>query len=96
MLKFKHTGLEEFSFGEDRDENYYILINRKISPEGLNLDKLRLADPRKFDQVLDDMGCIVMLDGTEVDELLQRGELNKQNLHKSLYELAKKEGLIRA
>ncbi|MTI89577.1 MAG: hypothetical protein FH748_16605 [Balneolaceae bacterium] len=94
MLKLKHTGLEEFSFGDEREDLYYVLINRKVSPNGLDLEKIRLADPRAFDRTLEQMGCLIMLNGEEVDELARRGDLNKNQLHKSLYELAKEEGFL--
>ena len=94
MLKLKDTGLEEFSFGEGSDDQFYILVNKKISPDGIDVEKLSKTDPRKFDQVLNDMGCVLMLNGLEVAELCMRGELDNENLHESMYELASEEGLI--
>ncbi len=94
MLKLKDTGLEEFSFGENPDDLFYILVNKKISPEGIDVEKLSKADPRKFDSILNEMGCILMLNGLEVTELCMRGELDNENLHESLFELAEDEGLI--
>lgn len=94
MLKLKDTGLEEFSFGDDADDIFYLLINRKVSPDGLDLDKLRLADPRNFDQTLENMGCMLMLNGEELQELINRGEVDKKDMHRSLYELAVREGII--
>ncbi len=94
MLTLKDTGLEEFSFGEDADDQFYILVNKKISPEGIDVDKLSKADPRTFDAILNEMGCLVMLNGLEVAELCMRGELDNENLHESIFELAKDEGLF--
>ena len=94
MLKQDDTGLEEFSFGDDPDDLFYILVNKKVSPNGINVDKLSKADPRKFDSVLSDMGCVLMLNGLEVTELCMRGDLDNENLHESMFELAKKEGII--
>ncbi|MEX0608194.1 MAG: hypothetical protein WD016_04705 [Balneolaceae bacterium] len=94
MLKLQETGLEEFSFGDEAADTFFILVNKKISPKGINVEKLRLADPRNFDAVLNEMGCIIMLNGIEVEELVRRGELQKENLHKSMYELAINEGLL--
>jgi len=48
----------------------------------------------KFNQVLNDMGCILMLNGIEVTELCMRGELDNDNLHESMFELAKTEGVL--
>lgn len=94
MLKIEETGIEEFSFGGSRSDIFYLLINKKISPEGINIDKLRLSDPRNFDAVLNEMGCLIMLSGEEIDELARRGEIDPNALHKSLYELAAEEGLL--
>lgn len=94
MLKLKDTGLEEFSFGDKPDDLFYILVNKKISPDGIDVERLSKADPRKFDSVLSDMGCVLMLNGIEVTELCMRGELDNENLHESMYELAKDEGII--
>lgn len=94
MLNLKDTGLEEFSFGEEADDQFYVLVNKKISPDGIDVEKLSKADPMKFNQVLSDMGCILMLNGIEVAELCMRGELDNENLHESMFELAKEEGII--
>lgn len=94
MLKLKETGIEEITFGDSRDDVFYLLINRKISPDGINVERLRLSDPRNFDAVLNDMGCIFMLSGVELDELISRGEVDSDRLHESLFELAAEEGLI--
>lgn len=94
MLKLKETGLEEFSFGDNTDDLFYVLVNKRISPEGIDVEKLRLSDPRNFDTVLTEMGCILMLNGIEVEELARRGELDPDNLKESMYNLAREEGLI--
>lgn len=94
MLKKKETGLEEYSFGDERSDLFYILVNKKISPDGIDIKKLSSADPRNFDTVLNEMGCILMLNGIEVDELIRRGELEKNDLHQSMFELAEREGLL--
>lgn len=95
MLKLNETGLEEFSFGDESDDKFYILVNKKVSPDGIDIEKLGKADPMKFDQVLSEMGCVLMLNGLEVAELCMRGELDNENLHESMYELAREEELIR-
>jgi len=94
MPDLKDTGLEEFSFGDDPDDLFYILVNKKVSPNGIDVDKLSKADPRKFDSVLSEMGCVLMLTALEVTELCMRGDLDNENLHESMFELAKKEGII--
>ena len=94
MLKLKDTGLEEFSFGDASDDKFYVLVNKKVSPDGIDVEKLSKADPRNFDATLSDMGCILMLNGIEVAELCMRGDLDNENLHESMFELAKEEGII--
>jgi len=93
-LQQEQTKLETFSFGDSPEDRFYILVNLKSNPEGLNLDKLKLADPRKFDQLLTQMGCILMLSGDELNELIRRKAVNPNALHQSVYELARKEGFI--
>lgn len=97
MLKKNDTKLEIFNFGseENRDEdNFYCLVNLTKSPEGIDLQKLSMADPRNFDEVLNQMGCILLLLGNEVEELIKRGEITDTDLHQSLYDLAVKEEII--
>jgi len=93
-LQQEQTKLETFFFGDNPEDRFYILVNLKSNPEGLNLDKLKLADPRKFDQILKEMGCILMLSGDELNELIRRKAVNPNALHQSVYELARNEGLI--
>ena len=94
MLTLKQTGLEELTFGDQPDDIFVVLVNKLISPNGINLEKLRLADPRHFDAALDQAGCIFMLNNLEIEELVRRDEIDKSDLHTSLFELAKAEGLL--
>lgn len=98
MLEKDDTKLEIFGFGDEEDDNeedtFYCLVNTKQSPDGIDLEKLSMADPRKFDEVLNEMGCILLLRGDEVEELIERDAITDSNLHKSLYELAVEEGII--
>lgn len=96
MLKKDDTKLEIFGFGDDdsEEDTFYCLVNLTKSPDGIDLEKLSMADPRKFDEVLNEMGCILLLQGDEVEELIQRGEISDTDLHKSLYELSVEEGII--
>ncbi len=94
MLTIKQTGLEELSFGDQPDDIFIVLVNKLISPNGIDLEKLRLVDPRHFDTALDQAGCIFMLNNIEIEELTRRGEIDKNDLHTSLFELAKAEGML--
>lgn len=94
MIPIKQTGIEELSFGDSKEDIFHILVNKNISPSGIDLEKLRLADPRNFDAALSNAGCIIMLNELEINELSKRGELDPNNLHESLYELAKNEGML--
>jgi hypothetical protein len=95
MLTLEQTELETFSFGENPDDTYYILVNRKVNPVGVDLIKLSQADPRTLDATLNEMGCILMLSGDEVNELVRRGDADKDDLHRSLFSLARQEGIIK-
>lgn len=99
MLSKDDTKLEIFGFGdEDQDtdqDTFYCLVNLRKSPDGIDLEKLSLADPRSFDEELNRMGCILLLRGDEIEELIRREEINDADLHQSLYDLARREGMIR-
>lgn len=94
MIPFSKTGIEELSFGDQKEDTFHILVNLEVSPDGIDLEKLRLADPRSFDQALEKAGCIIMLNEIEIDELVRRKEVKRDNLHVDLYMLAKNEGLL--
>ncbi len=94
MLNVENTTLESFTFGNKPEDTYYLLIDLVRNEDGINLHKLTNADPRMFDQVLSDMGCILMLSGEEVQELIRRGDVDESNKHASLFKLARAEGLI--
>lgn len=95
MLKNVDTKLEIFGFGEEDSDKFYALVNLKKSPEGIDLKKLSLADPRRFDDELNKMGCILLLRGDEVEELINRGDIKNSDLHQSIYDLAVKENIIK-
>lgn len=94
MLKKEDTKLEIFGFGEEPDDKFYCLVNLKKSPDGIDLKKLSMADPRNFDEALNRQGCILLLKGSEVEELIKRDEITDSNLHQSLYDLAVEEEII--
>jgi len=95
MLPIHQTKLEIIGFGDKPADTFYILIDLNKSPEGIDMEKLRLSDPRNFDQVLDDMGCIVMLSGQELEELIKRGKIEKDDLKSEIYNLAVEESIIK-
>ena len=94
-MKIDQTILQEIEFGTDRADIYYCLIDQKVSPGGLNVDKMRLTDPRNIDLQFREAGCLIMMTGEEVDELIRRGDIESDNLHQSLYTLALREGIIK-
>jgi len=95
MLSKDDTKLEIIGFGEGDSDKFYALVNLKKSPDGIDLKKLSLTDPRRFDEELNKMGCILLLRGDEVEELIERGDLADADLHKSIYDLAVEEEIIR-
>lgn len=95
MLSKEDTKLEIFGFGEEDDDNFYCLVNLTKSPDGIDLKKLSMADPRNFDEALNKQGCILLLRGDEVEELIEREEITDSNLHQSIYDLAVREEIIK-
>ncbi len=94
MKRYKNTTLQIFEFGEEPDDHFYCLVDLKISPEGMDLARMKLADPRNFDQEFQNNGCLLMLTGREVGELQKRNEIDPDNLHQSIFELAEREGIL--
>lgn len=95
MNLYKKTKLDIFEFGDEPDDKFYCLTDLDVSPNGMNADKLRLGDPRNFDQRLKESGCLMMFTGDEVEELISRGELNPEMLHESIVDLGIKDGTLK-
>lgn len=94
MLKKDDTKLEIFGFGDKDDDSFYCLVNLTKSPDGIDLKELSMADPRNFDEALNKQGCILLLRGDEVEELINREEIVDSDLHQSIYDLAVREEII--
>lgn len=94
MLTLEETELQSFSFGNQPEDQYFLLINTRLNPVGIDLAKLSNADPTRFDAVLAEMGCVLMLSGEEMNELIRRGQVDENDRHGTLFELAKAEGLV--
>lgn len=94
-MKFKDTNLQRIDFGEEPADQYYCLVNLKISPDGLDLAKMRLTNPRNIDQEFRQQGMLMMFTGEEIESLINRGDLDRDKLHESLYQLALEEGVIK-
>lgn len=94
-MKLEQTTLQKIEFGENPEDIYYCLIDARISPNGLNIQNMRLTDPRNIDLQFRGNGCLMMFDGNEINELTERGELDKTRLHESLYKLAVRERVIK-
>lgn len=95
MLSKDDTKLEIFGFGDEDEDNFYCLVNLTKSPDGIDLKKLSMADPRNFDEALNKQGCILLLRGDEVEELIERDEITDADLHQSIYDLAVREEIIK-
>lgn len=89
---YERISLEVIEFGDEPEDRFYCLVDLKISPDGLNIEKLKLSDPRNFDQRLKESGCLMMFTGDEIGSLTARGDLDSDNLHHSLIDLSLKEG----
>lgn len=94
-MKKKETTLQLIEFGEQPEDKFYCLVDLNISPHGMDVEKLKLTDPRNFDLEFRESGCLMMFTGDEIEELISRGDLDEDNLHDSLYDLAIKEGVIK-
>ncbi len=94
MRTVSDTALESYQFGNKPEDTYYLLIDLVRNPNGVDITRLANADPRMFDSVLSDMGCVLMLSGDEMEELIRRGNVDEEDKHGSLFNLAQAEGLI--
>ena len=94
-MKLKETTLQQIEFGDEPEDHYYCLIDTNVSPDGLQIDQMRLTDPRNIDEEFRKQGCLMMLTGDEIGELIDRGELDPENLHESLFRLSVKEGVLK-
>lgn len=92
--KLDKTELEIIEFGDEPEDHFYCLVDSVKNPNGLNVEKLKLSDPRNFDDELRRNGCFLMFTGDEITELINRGDVKQEQLHQSLYELAVKEKII--
>jgi len=93
--KLNQTFLQKIEFGDEPEDIYYCLIDKNISPNGLNVDKMRLTDPRNIDRQFREQGCLLMFTGDEIASLINRGELDAEKLHQSLFETAVRENIIK-
>jgi hypothetical protein len=91
----KTTELEVIEFGDQPEDVFYCLVDKEVSPDGLDVTSLKLSDPRNFDQTLRDSGCLLMFTGDEMQELINRGDIDPDNKHDSLVEIAVKEGVLK-
>lgn len=94
-MKFKNTKLQKIEFGADPADQYYCLIDLNVSPDGLDINKMRLTDPRNIDREFRNHGVLMMFTGEEIESLINRGDLDRESLHESLYQLALEEGVIK-
>lgn len=94
MRKLSETALESYKFGDRPEDTYYLLIDLVRNENGIDISRLANSDPRMFDSVLSEMGCVLMLSGDEMNELIRRGAVTDEDKHQSLFQLARQEGLI--
>src|SRR5690625_1781462 len=94
MIILDQTMLQTFAFGEEPIDHFYCLVDRIIRPDGIDLFSLLLTDPRNIDQQILEPDCLLMFKGDEIGSLIARGYLDRDNLHESMFHLAKKEGVL--
>ena len=93
-MKKDQTTLQVFEFGDTPEDTFYCLVDLQVSPNGMDVEKMRLSDPRNIDLQFRENGCLLMLNGEEVEEILRRGDATRENLHESIYQLASEEGIV--
>ncbi len=93
-MKIDQTTLQIFEFGNSPEDTFYCLVDLQVSPNGMDVEKMRLSDPRNIDLQFRENGCLLMLNGEEIEEIIRRGDADRDNLHKSLYQLASEEGIV--
>ena len=93
-MKKDQTTLQVFEFGDTPEDTFYCLVDLRVSPNGMDVEKMRLSDPRNIDLQFRENGCLLMLNGEEVEEILRRGDATRENLHESIYQLASEEGIV--
>jgi len=90
----KKTLLDVIEFGKEPQDTFYCLVDAEISPNGIDVSRLRFSDPRNFDDNLRESGCLMMFTGNEIEELISRGDIDQENIHNSLVRLAQQEGIL--
>ncbi|MEX0593506.1 MAG: hypothetical protein WD115_01925 [Balneolaceae bacterium] len=95
-ISIEETRIDTIDFGEKPEDRFYCLADRRLAPDGLQPEKMRLINPRNLDQELRALGCIAMMTETELAELRRRGVVrpDMEHLHEDLYTVCKKEGLL--
>lgn len=93
-MNIEQTTLQVFEFGDAPSDTFYCLVDLRISPNGMDIEKMRLTDPRNIDLQFRENGCLLMLDGAEVEEIIRRGDAAGDTLHESLFQLAEEEGIV--
>lgn len=95
IRKLNRTFLQKIEFGDEPEDIYYCLIDKKISPNGLSVEQMRLTDPRNIDTQFREQGCLLMFTGDEIASLINRGEFDANDLHQSLFDAAVRENIIK-
>jgi len=93
-MKIDQTILQTFEFGDTPEDTFYCLVDLQVSPNGMDVEKMRLSDPRNIDLQFREKGCLLMLNGEELEEIIRRGDADRDNLHESIYQLASEEGIV--
>jgi len=93
-MKIDQTTLQVFEFGDTPEDTFYCLVDLRVSPNGMDVEKMRLSDPRNIDLQFRENGCLLMLNGEELEEIIRRGDADRDNLHESIYQLASEEGIV--
>lgn len=94
MIRFEDTKLEIFRLSDSEEDNFYSLTNIKKNPNGLDAERLAKTSPMAFDETLHAMGCILLMNHQDVENLKSNEGLTERNLHEGLFRLAQQEGIL--
>lgn len=95
-IPFEETRIDTVEFGDKPEDRFYCLTDRRLAPDGLQPEKMRLVNPRNLDRELRALGCISMMTERELEELRRRGDIRseEEHLHEDLYAVCKREGVL--
>lgn len=82
------TYTQVFAFGEKAEDRFYCLIDQRINPDGLNIEEMAAVNPMRIEDYLHQQGCLIMIDGRDMQSISNRLDVEGEELHRLLLGLA--------